>query len=406
MRILTLHVDYIKFKPTRKALKEAEEVEKKEVSVKNCLAVLASIERGDETNKEIIVKKLVEHVKDRAKQVKTKTIVLYPYAHLSSKLASPQDATAILKEASKALSKNFEVVSAPFGWYKEFELKCKGHPLAELSASISADETPVMEEVKGNVGVVKEEKITKHALDMKLKRFGKQTAIEKEKLSENDHRILGPKLDLFSFHEVAPGMVFWHDKGRVLWNQLLRLWRKRHEKAGYREISTPQLLDKNVWEISGHLEHYNESMFFTKIEGRDFALKPMNCPGAILLFKSAMRSYRDLPLRLAELGVVSRNELSGVLAGLFRLRVFTQDDAHIFVMPDQLEKEIAAIIELVNFFYKMFDFQYTVELSTRPEKFLGTKEQWDYTEKALENALKKAKTEYKINKGDGAFYGP
>ncbi len=401
MKVLFLHANKIRFKPTKKALKDAEEVALKETEVKDCLVCLTSVEKLDESNPELAAKKLFENIKDVAKQVKAKTVVLYPYAHLSSQLASPQKALKVLQEARKLISKSFYLVSAPFGWYKEFSVDVKGHPLAELSREISLTAKAEAEYESGKPAA-----ITQHAREMKLARLGKQAAIEKEKLSENDHRILGPKLGLFSFHEVAPGMVFFHPKGIIVRNLLLDFWREEHGKAGYQEISTPQLLHKNVWEISGHAEHYADFMFYTKIEDRDFAIKPMNCPGAIITFKSEMRSYKDLPLRLAEIGVVSRNELSGVLAGLFRMRVFTQDDAHIFVVPEQIENEIIKVIDIIDYFYKVFDFSYHVELSTRPKKFLGSKQIWDNSEIALKKALEKRKIKFKVNPGEGAFYGP
>ncbi|MBU0530362.1 MAG: threonine--tRNA ligase, partial [Nanoarchaeota archaeon] len=224
--------------------------------------------------------------------------------------------------------------------------------------------------------------------------------------SENDHRIIGKNLDLYSFQEVAPGMVFLHPKGKIIINELIEFLRNEDRKRNYLEISTPLIMNKSLWEISGHWDHYKDNMFFTSIDDTEFAVKPMNCPGAILVFKNATRSYRDLPLKLTELGFVHRNELSGVLSGLFRLRAFTQDDAHIFVTPEQLEKEIEKVIEKVDYFYKIFGFEFRVELSTRPEKFMGEKNLWDIAEKSLEGALKSKKMKYKINKGDGAFYGP
>jgi threonyl-tRNA synthetase len=187
---------------------------------------------------------------------------------------------------------------------------------------------------------------------------------------------------------------------------LINFWRDEHRKAGYQEISTPQILDKKLWQISGHWEKYRDNIFLTKYEDRDFAVKPMNCPGGMLVFKTTQKSYKNLPLRVAELGVVHRQELSGVLAGLFRVIKFTQDDAHIFCNEEQLESEIKGVIALVEKFYKKFGFSYRVELSTRPEKRIGEEKLWDKAEKVLEDVLKKTKLKYKLNKGEGAFYGP
>ncbi|MFH0831420.1 MAG: threonine--tRNA ligase [archaeon] len=404
MKILSLHCDYIKFKPLKKALKQPEELNAEQLKgdeVRECIVILSSVEKRDEGNEQEIVKKLVENVKDIASQVKCSKIVLYPYAHLSSELASPQSAVKILNDAETALKKaKFEVIRAPFGYYKEFELKCKGHPLAELSREIFVGEAKEGEKGK-KLEVIGEKYDYKQLL-----RQISQVGLDTTKLKENDHRILGQKLDLFSFNEVAPGMVFWHNNGLIIYNELINFWRDEHRKSGYQEISTPFVLDKRLWQISGHWEKYRENIFLTKYEGRDFAVKPMNCPGGILVYKTKTRSYRDLPLRVAELGIVHRHELSGVLAGLFRVIKFTQDDAHIYCTEEQLEDEVSNVMQLVDKFYKKFGFEYHVEFSTKPEKRIGSDEIWDKAEKALSNVLKKKKVEFKINKGDGAFYGP
>ena len=227
-----------------------------------------------------------------------------------------------------------------------------------------------------------------------------------EEAKKRDHRVLGKQLDLFSTHEEGPGFIFFHPKGKNIINILLDFSRKVHEKNSYEEIQTPIILNRSLWEQSGHWEHYKESMYFTKVDNRDFAVKPMNCPGSILVFKEKLYSYRDLPKRLMEYGLVHRHELAGVLSGLFRVRSFTQDDTHIYVTPEQLEEEIIRVIELTDYFYKAFGFDYHVELSTRPEKRMGKEEEWDKAEKALEAALKKRKINYKLNPGEGAFYGP
>jgi threonyl-tRNA synthetase len=201
-------------------------------------------------------------------------------------------------------------------------------------------------------------------------------------------------------------MVFWHNNGLIIYNELIDFLRKLLRNSGYQEISTPMVLDKKLWQISGHWDKYKDNIFLTNYEDRTFAVKPMNCPGGMLVYKTKTRSYRDLPLRVAEFGTVHRQELSGVLAGLFRVIRFTQDDAHLFCTEDQLEDEITKAIELIDFIYKKFNFEYAVELSTRPEKRIGDDKTWDKAEKILENVLKKKKMKFKLNKGDGAFYGP
>ena len=227
-----------------------------------------------------------------------------------------------------------------------------------------------------------------------------------EEAEKRDHRKIGKQLDLFSFHEEGAGFPFWHNKGYIVFKKLQEFWREEHTKAGYQEILTPIILNRFLWEQSGHWEHYRESMYFTKIESRDFAVKPMNCPGAILVYKEKSHSYKEFPLRIGEMGLVHRHELSGVLAGLFRVRSFTQDDAHIFLMESQIKDEIKKIISLIDRFYKAFGLEYHVELSTLPEKTMVKKEQKETAEKALKDALESIKIKYKLNQGDGAFYGP
>ncbi len=224
---------------------------------------------------------------------------------------------------------------------------------------------------------------------------------------KRDHRKIGKALDLFSFSEDGPGFPFFHPKGMEIKNVLINFWRAAHKEAGYQEIQTPIILGNELWKKSGHWDNYKENMYFLKIDERDYAIKPMNCPGAMLVYKQKIHSYRELPLRIGELGLVHRHELSGVLAGLFRVRAFTQDDAHIFMTPEQIRDEVANVIELVDYFYsKIFRFPYHVELSTRPAKSIGTDKQWKQAEQGLKAALEMKKVKYKINPGDGAFYGP
>lgn len=390
MKILLVHCDFIEYEAKKKAIEAAEEAGEKE-RVEECLVAFCSAEDGDDEN---IVPKVVEEIDKVAKQVNTKTVVVYPFVHLTSTPSKPAIALDLVKKIEAALKPNYETHRAPFGWYKSFNMKTKGHPLSELSREIRLG--------AGN----KPEMVTKKR-DKPQTKIGKfEKPQESKELAPNDHRVLGQQLDLYSFQESAPGMVFFHPKGMIIRNQLAEFWRKEHIRHGYKEIFTPLIMNNALWHMSGHWEHYKDNMFFTKIDDVDFAVKPMNCPGAILVFKNSMKSYRDLPLRLAELGQVHRNELSGVLSGMFRLRYFTQDDAHIFVTEDQLEDEIMRVVDVVDYFYKTFGFDYRVELSTRPEDFMGSKNVWDKAEHALEDALKKRNMEYKINAGDGAFYGP
>lgn len=227
-----------------------------------------------------------------------------------------------------------------------------------------------------------------------------------EEAAKRDHRKLGKELDLFSMQEEGPGFPFFHPNGMVVRNELETFWRKMHRKYGYQEIRTPIILNQKLWQQSGHWDHYRENMYFTEIDGEGYAVKPMNCPGGILVYRSQYHSYRDLPLRTCELGLVHRHEISGALHGLMRVRSFTQDDAHIFMLPSQIKEEIQGVIDLFNEVYSTFGLSYHAELSTRPEDSMGSDEVWETATKALQDALDERGMEYKVNEGDGAFYGP
>lgn len=227
-----------------------------------------------------------------------------------------------------------------------------------------------------------------------------------EEAKKRDHRRIGKELGLFMMHDAGPGFPFFLPKGMILKNNLLEYWREIHKKAGYVEISTPIILSRSLWETSGHWDHYKNNMYTTLIDDVDYAIKPMNCPGGVIAYASEPRSYRDLPLRLGELGIVHRHEKSGQLHGLMRVRCFTQDDAHIFMTPEQIRDEIKGVAGLINEVYSLFGFQYYVELSTRPEDSMGSDEDWEMATSALQGALDDLGLEYVINEGDGAFYGP
>jgi len=228
-----------------------------------------------------------------------------------------------------------------------------------------------------------------------------------EMARQRDHRRIGRDLDLFSFHDEGPGFPFFHPKGMRIWNAMIDYWRAEHVRAGYDEVRTPQILRRELWERSGHWENYKDNMYFTEIDGNPYAVKPMNCPGGLLVYKSRRRSYRDLPMRVAELGQVHRHEMSGVLHGLFRVRYFTQDDAHIYCTPDQLEDEVLGVVRLMHLIYAAFGFtDVHIELSTRPEKSIGSDEMWARAEGVLARVLEREGIDYKLNPGDGAFYGP
>ncbi|NLJ79116.1 MAG: threonine--tRNA ligase, partial [Tissierellia bacterium] len=227
-----------------------------------------------------------------------------------------------------------------------------------------------------------------------------------EEAEKRDHRKLGRELELFTIHEEGPGFPFFHPNGMVVRNELEDFWKDEHVRRGYGELKTPIILSEELWHRSGHWDHYKENMYLTEIDEANYAIKPMNCPGSILIYKSKMYSYRDLPLRWGELGLVHRHELSGALHGLMRVRSFTQDDAHVYALPSQVKDEIMEIIDLADYIYDIFGFKYRVELSTKPENSMGTEEQWEIATEGLREALEEKGIEYTVNEGDGAFYGP
>ncbi|MBI3412653.1 MAG: threonine--tRNA ligase [Candidatus Aenigmarchaeota archaeon] len=384
MKILQLHADSVEYEPVKKEIKQAEEVEQKKYAFNDVLVLLTAVEKGD--TKETAAW-AVDEAKKFMERMKITTLLLYPYAHLSSNLASPFDAMDIILEMERhAKELSLEANHAPFGWNKRFAISVKGHPMAEMSRSYTGKPAVAEAKTQAKPVIQQEQPI--------------------EKLPDNDHRVLGQKLDLFSFQPDAPGMVFFHPKGMILRNELIRFSREKQAAADYVEIMTPLLMKKSLWEQSGHWDHYKNNMFFTETEDAEYALKPMNCPGAILFFKNTKRSYRDLPLRISEFGTIHRNELSGVIGGLLRVRGFTQDDAHLVVRADQLVEELTKVIGLVEEFYNQFGFDFRVELSTKPENSIGSDELWSKAEQALEDVLKNRKLNYKVNPGDGAFYGP
>ena len=227
-----------------------------------------------------------------------------------------------------------------------------------------------------------------------------------EEAKKRDHRKIGKEMDLFALYEEGPGFPFFMPKGMIIRNELENFWRQEHRKRGYEEIKTPLILNEQLWRTSGHWDHYKDNMYFTKIDEEDYAIKPMNCPGSMLCYRRKMWSYRDFPIRMGELGQVHRHELSGALHGLMRVRTFTQDDAHIFMLPEQIKDEIVGVVKFIDDVYNMFGFKYHIELSTRPEDSMGSDEEWEMAEGALKEAMENIGVPYVVNEGDGAFYGP
>lgn len=395
MRILTLHCDYIKFKALKKAVKDIEDSTDKEGEVKECLVVLTSVEQGDN---EQTIKQLVEAVEKTAKEVKTDKIVLYPYAHLSSNLAKPVIALEVLQKAESNLKKNFKVTRAPFGYYKEFEFKCKGHPLAELSKTFG-EQNKTQENTKPQA--------KKEASHGKI-------ILDRKNLQPNDHRIIGEDLGIFHLSDdIGPGLPLWLPKGEIIRNELEQFMRKVEEKYGYQYVTTPHITKGYLYEKTGHLPYYADTMFPPfSLDGIDYYLKPMNCPHHHTIFNKIIKSYKDLPIRLAEAGVVYRNELSGVTYGLMRVRHIMQNDAHIYCTPDQLKKEFLNVVDMFDEVYKVMGIKkYSFRLSLpdfkkNPDKYTGDLKEWEHASEEIRRAMKDSGNKFVEETGEAAFYGP
>ena len=325
---------------------------------------------------------------ERVEMPKAKALTLYPANVYKRELIEGIEGDAVSVYYNKGF---FDLCAGPHvpstGRIKAFKLvKVAG---AYWRADAKNDQ---LQRIYG-IGFDDEKKLSEHLMRI-------------EEAEKRDHRKVGQQLGLIHFSEMAPGMPFLLPKGMVIRNELEKFWREEHRAGGYQEIKTPLVMNEQLWHQSGHWDHYKENMYFTQIDEQAYALKPMNCPGAMLVFGSTARSYKELPLRLCEMGLVHRHELSGVLSGMVRVRAFTQDDSHLFVSDEQIEPEVVGVIKLVDKFYKTFGFTYTAELSTRPEKFMGEKATWDRAEAALHSALKGIGLAYTVNAGDGAFYGP
>jgi threonyl-tRNA synthetase len=393
MKILQMHADFIEYRPIKKEIALAEEAEPKTVREEEVVVLFTAVEEGDDGE---LAKQAITESKEFLSKLRVKKMMIYPFAHLSQNLARPTEAMPVLDVMEKeAKSAGLEVRRAPFGWNKALQIKVKGHPLAEMSRSYT--HAPA----QAPVAVSRPKKgMSEHEMLSRIKKsdFGP--------LPDTDHRVIGEKLDLFSFHEPSPGMPFWHDKGLVLKDVLSEFIRTEQKKRGYIMIGTPALANTILWKVSGHWDHYKENMFLTQYGEDEFGLKPMNCPSTFLFYKTRKWSYKDLPLRVADFDPLFRNELSGVASGLFRVKTFVQDDAHIFVAEDQIVDELTRVIELMTRFYSIFKLEYTPKISTMPDDHMGTKEQWDIAVSALVEAVKSKGITPVIKEKEGAFYGP
>lgn len=410
MKILSLHVDYVKFKPLKKALKKIEEISSGEGKlggeIKDALAILIAVESNDKDVKGV-AKVLVDNVRDIAKQVKTNNLVLYPYAHLSKDLADPKLAVNVLKTAEKELKKvkGFKVTRAPFGYYKEFELKVKGHPLAELSREIRVDSI-------SNGKKNEEERIDMKQLHKKMSKV--KMSVKKPPKGLKSNIELGRDLDLYVVNEiVGGGLPLLTPKGTTIKREIEKFVLDEELKRGYLHTSTPVMAKSDLYKVSGHWQHYKKDMFVLDVGNEKYALRPMTCPFQFILYKRKPRSYKDLPLKYAELANLFRNEQSGELRGLTRVRQFTLADAHVICKPDQLEKEFEKVLKLVNFVMNKLGikdrdiwYRFSKWDPKNKEKYIDNPKAWENSQKSMKKILNKLKLKYVEAKNEAAFYGP
>jgi len=397
MRILQQHLDFIEYEPKEKEIASAEEAERKKYRYEEIVVLFTSVEQGDNDE---VARKAIEGTREFLGKLKVNRIIIYPYAHLSQSLARPREALDVLKAMERyALEAGLETYRAPFGWNKAFQIKVKGHPLAEQSR-LYALEPAVTAPPPVRVSTERKAEMTEEQMFARVKKS------DFTGLPETDHRIIGERLDLFSFQEPSPGMVYWHDKGWTLRNTLVDTIRKELRERGYKEISNPALANTVLWGVSGHSEHYKDNMFLTKLGEEEMGLKPMNCPSTFLVYRSRKWSFRDLPVKYAIFDPLYRNELSGVASGLFRVKILTQDDAHIIAREDQAEKEVSELLDLLGKMYGIFRLEYKVKISTKPDDHMGTDEEWERATNTLISVVKAKGLPYEIKEKEGNFYAP
>ena len=402
MKTLNLHVDYIEWQGLKKALKSVPDLSSKESGkkrVEEALVVLTAVEKGESLE---LLDEYLKNVEEISGSVKTKNIVLYPYAHLSKDLGSPEVAVEILNEAGKRLKKKgYKVSSAPFGYYKSLELKVKGHPLSELSREIISTGGEVVEDLSEK----EREKLWKVMSKNKV-----QVIRGKNDLKSNVE--LGRDLDLYIVNEiVGQGLPLLTPKGAAIKREIERFIVDEELKRGYEHTSTPVMAKSDLYKISGHWQHYKNDMFVLKVGREDYALRPMTCPFQFVLYKRKPRSYRDLPKKYGEIASLFRNEQSGELRGLTRVRQFTLADAHIICTPEQVEEEFLKVIDLVNYVMDTFDIEVWYQFSrwdskNKENKYVDHPKAWEGSEKSMKKILDKLKIKYIEKKDEAAFYGP
>jgi len=396
MKILQMHTDFVEYRPIEKEIQGAEDSSTDLVREEEIVVLFTAVEKGDGDETAM---QAVAEARDFLKKLGANRLMIYPFAHLSQNLAKPSDALPVLKKMeSESKAAGIETRRAPFGWNKALQVKVKGHPLAEMSRSYgtsAALAAPVAARPSKP-----ERELGEHELLARVKKtdFGD--------LPDTDHRMIGEKLDLFSFQEPSPGMVYWHDKGLKLKNLLIDFLRAELRKRGYVEISNPALANTNLWRVSGHSEHYKDNMFLTRLGDEEFGLKPMNCPSTFLVYRSRKWSFRELPVRYAIFDPLYRNELSGVASGLFRVKILTQDDAHIICPEEQAEAELADMLDMMEKVYKIFNLPFKAKISTRPDESMGTDEEWKRATDTLTRVVKARGWPVVEKEKEGTFYGP
>ncbi len=395
MKILTIHADFIEFEAKKKAVKSAEDVTDTHKRVEECLVVFTSVEKRDEENLSETVQRYAKEVEDIANQVKADKIVLYPYAHLSSSLASPSAASKFLEEAEEVLSKKFGVTRSPFGWYKSFNISCKGHPLSELSREFFIDNE--------NVDMA----------DLLKKMSKVQMTAPRGKNDQKSNVELGKELDLYFVSEiVGSGLPLLTPKGATIKREIERFVTDEELKRGYLHTSTPVMAKSDLYKVSGHWQHYKEDMFSLQVRGETFALRPMTCPFQFVIYKHKPRSYKDLPIKYAEFANLFRNEKSGELRGITRVRQFTLADGHIICQPEKLEEEFAKVLDLVKFIMEKLgikDIWYRFskwDPEDKKDKYINNPEAWEESQKSMRKILQDLNVEFVEAEGEAAFYGP
>jgi threonyl-tRNA synthetase len=393
MRALQLHVDSIEYEPVAVEGRVFEEVEKRRYRVEEAVVLFTSVEREDTPE---VASEMLRQVAEFMGRLGVKRLLIYPYAHLSPDLARPEKALELLRRMEmEARSMGIEVYRAPFGWNKRFTLSVKGHPLAEQLRVVTKEDVLSRREARAE-GASRQEAV----------QVQERAAVREEK--EPLHIRLGRELDVFSVNEnVGSGLILFHPNGAIIREELIKLIREVNRRLGFREVWTPHLFRSTLWQKTGHYETFRDRMFLFRIGDEEYVLKPMNCPGHAMIYASATRSYRDLPVKISEFGTVYRNEQPGELTGLLRVRSITQDDGHVFARPDQVEQVVREILDAAfEVLERVLGAPVHVNLSTRPEKYIGTKELWDVAESDLRAALESTGIRYEVKHGEGAFYGP